>query len=157
MVKTQKYKIKLSKEERIELLNILNKDAYTEKQKKRANILLELDRFYYIGCRYRPQESVASRCGVSTTTVYNISKKYVEEGLHAVINRKVREKPPVTSIVTGDIEAEIIALACSAPPEGNSRWTLRLLETKAVELKIIESISDTTIGRVLKKRQINLI
>lgn len=79
-------------------------------------------------------------------------KKFVEKGIEATLHRKKREKPAVERIVTGDIEARIIALACGKPPEGYNRWTLRLLEEKVVELGIIEEISDTTIFRTLKKR-----
>ena len=157
-MKSQKYKFRLSEKERTELFDIRDNsdNAYTEKQKRRADILIQMDNLYYFRCRSRPQDIVASRCGVSTTTVYKVSKQYVEEGLKVAISRKKREKPPVASNVTIEKEAEIIALAHSAPPEGNSRWTLRLLEQKVVELGIIEHISDTTIGRVLKKHQISL-
>jgi transposase len=85
-------------------------------------------------------------------TVYNVSKQYATEGLDAVLNRKKREGPPVPSKITGEVEAKIIALCCGKPPEGRARWTLRLLEEKTGELGIVESISDNTIGRLLKKR-----
>jgi hypothetical protein len=74
----------------------------------------------------------------------------VKEGLERVINRKKRETPPVAAKVTGEIEAKIIALSCGEPPEGYSRWTLRLMEERSkVELGV--ELSDTTIGGVLKK------
>lgn len=78
-------------------------------------------------------------------------KQLVEEGLDAVLSRKVRATPPVARIFDGEKEAKLIALACSAPPEGFARWSLRLLEEKVVELNIVERASDSTIGRVLKK------
>ena len=156
-MKTQKYRVRLSEKEITELMNIINDGTQTAKIKKRAEVLLELNWFYYIKPWYRPQDCVASRCGVSTTTVYNISKQYVEEGLHTAINRKKRKKPPVASIITSEKELEIISLAKSAPPEGCIRWTLRLLEKEAARLGIVEVISDTTIGRILKKYQISLI
>ena len=93
---------------------------------------------------------------MSTVTVYNVCKKYVQEGLSAAIYRKKRVKPPVASAITKEKEAEIAAMARSAPPEGKSRWTLRSLEKRTVEDGIVECISDTTIGRILKKHQINL-
>jgi len=156
-MRPQKYKFRLSEKRWTELQNIIKEGALNEKQKRRAEILLDTDSFYYSRCESRPQDSIASRNGVSTTTVYNVCKKYVEEGLEAAINRKKREKPPVDSAVTVEKEIEIIELACSAPPEGKSRWTLRLLEKKVVELGIIEQISDTTIGRILRKHQISLL
>jgi hypothetical protein len=73
-----------------------------------------------------------------------------KEGLDAVLHRKKSKTPPVPSKITGEIETQIIALCCSEPPEGRPRWTLRLLEKKVVELGIIDSISDNTIGRLLK-------
>jgi hypothetical protein len=83
--------------------------------------------------------------------VYCVRKQLVEEGLDAVLSRKVRETPPVARIFDGEKEAKLIALACSQPPEGFARWSLRLLEEKVVELTIVDRASDSTIGRVLKK------
>jgi hypothetical protein len=71
--------------------------------------------------------------------------------MDAVLNRKQRVTPPVPHIFDGEKEARLIALACSQPPEGRAKWTLRLLETKVVELNIVDHASDNTIGRVLKK------
>ena len=85
------------------------------------------------------------------TMVYTVRKKRVEEGLDAVLSRKRRETPPVARIFDGEREAKLIALACSDPPPGFARWTLRLLEEKVVELQIVDRASDSTIGRVLKK------
>ena len=156
-MKPQKYKVRLLEEERTELLNILIDETRSAKQKTRANVLLGLDWHYYSKPWIRPQECIASQCGVSTTTVYTISKQYVEEGFHAAINRKKRREPPVASILTSEKEAKIIALACSTPPEGYTRWTFRLLEMKAAEVGGIGRISDTTIGRVLKKYNVRLM
>ena len=83
--------------------------------------------------------------------IYQVRKKLVEEGLEAVLSRKKRETPPVARIFDGEKEAKLIALACSTPPEGFARWSLRLLEEKVVELNIVDHASDSTIGRVLKK------
>jgi len=103
------------------------------------------------------QEEISRVLSVPTVTIMKVSKKFVEEGLSAVIHLKERETPPVKRIATGEVEAKIIALACSKPPEGRTRWTLRLLESKAVELQIVDAISDNTIGRLLKKRHSSLI
>ena len=153
-MKPQKYKFRLTEDERAELTDMLSKSHLSKKQIKRADILLELDNLYYLQCWLRPQDIVASCCDVSTTTVYNVSKQYVEEGLAATITRKKREKPPVAPIASSETEAKIIALATSVPPQGCNRWTLRLLEKEAVKLGIVDNISDTTIGRILKKHQI---
>jgi len=80
-----------------------------------------------------------------------VRKQLVEEGFEAALSRKQRATPAVARIFDGEKEAKLIALACSKPPKGRARWTLRLLENKVVELKIVERASDSTIGRVLKK------
>jgi len=156
-MKQSKYIVKLTEDERVKLQDILKKGTHPAQQVKKVNILLALDKMsQYQNCpkrRYMPTMSdIAKQCGVSESEVYNVNKKYAEQGLEAAITRKKRETPPITPIVTGDIEARIIALACGTPPEGYSQWTLRLLETKVVELGIIDRISDTTIYRTLKKR-----
>ena len=80
----------------------------------------------------------------------------LNKGLEATINRKKRETPPVPAKVTGDIEAHIIALACGEPPEGYSRWSVRLIAQKCVELNYIDSISHMTVSRILKKTNLSL-
>src|SRR6266576_2015033 len=82
--------------------------------------------------------------------VYRVRKQLVEDGLKAVLSRKPRAAPAVPKIFDGE-EAKLIALACSQPPKGRARWTLRLLEDKVVELNIVDRASDSTIGRTLKK------
>ena len=87
----------------------------------------------------------------SASMVYRVRKQLVEEGLEAALSRKQRATPAVAPIFDGEREAKLIALACSKPPKGRARWTLRLLERKVAELEIVERASDSTIGRVLKK------
>src|SRR5258706_2521828 len=83
--------------------------------------------------------------------VSGFRKQLGEEGLEGVLSRKPRAAPPVSRIFDGEKEAKLIALACSEPPKGRARWTLRLLEDKVVELNIVDRASDSTIGRTLKK------
>ena len=87
----------------------------------------------------------------SPSMVYRARKQLVEEGFEAVLSRKQRATPAVARIFDGEKEAKLIALACSKPPKGRARWTLRMLEKKVVELEIVDRASDSTIGRVLKK------
>src|SRR6202048_689153 len=87
----------------------------------------------------------------SASMIYRVRKQLVEEGFEAVLSRKQRATPPVPKIFDGEKEAKLIALACSKPPKGRVRWTLRLLEAKVVELGIVDRASDSTIGRALKK------
>ena len=80
----------------------------------------------------------------SPSMVYRVRKQLVEEGLEAVLSRKQRAMPAVPPIFDGEKEAKLIALACSKPPTGRARWTLRLLENKVVELGIVDRASDST-------------
>jgi transposase len=159
-MKSATYKVRLSRRDKILLYDIINKGVHSSRQIRRAQILLDLDNLshYANNRKYRPtHQSIANRNDVSVTTVQAICKQFVEEGLEATLNRKKRETPPIAPKVTGDIEARIVALACGTPPDGYSRWTLRLLENKVVELGIADSLSDTTIRRVLKKQNLSLI
>ena len=152
-MKPKKYKVYLRKDQRQELKEIINQGKHTATVVKRANILLNLDE----NCGPVLKQKELSRIlNVSTVTIMKISKQYVEEGLSSVIQLKKRAEPAIKPLATGDVEAKIIALACSAAPEGRTRWTLRLLEEKVVELEIIDSISDNTIGRLLKKHHLSL-
>jgi hypothetical protein len=85
-----------------------------------------------------------------------VRRQFVEEGLEAVLSRKQRANSAIAPIFDGEKTARLTALACSTPPEGRARWTLRLLEDKVVELGIVERASDNTIGRVLKKTRSSL-
>src|SRR3982074_1129494 len=87
----------------------------------------------------------------SPSMIYRVRRQLVEEGFEAVLSRKQRATPAVARIFDGEKEAKLIALACSKPPKGRVRWTLRLLENKVVELGLAERASDSTIGRTLKK------
>lgn len=100
---------------------------------------------------------VAEALGVSSRTIEHLKQRFVEEGLEAALQRKVRVKPPRDIVFDGAFEARLIALACSDAPEGRKRWTVRLLADKAVELKFAPSVSHMTVHRVLKKTNLNLI
>ena len=87
----------------------------------------------------------------SGAMVFRVRKQLVEEGFEAVLSRKQRATPAIPRIFDGETEAKLIALACSQPPKGRVRWTMRLLEEKVVELGIVARASDSTIQRTLKK------
>jgi hypothetical protein len=87
----------------------------------------------------------------SPSMVYRVRKQLVEEGFEAVLSRKQRAMPAVARIFDGEKEAKLIALACSKPPKGRARWSLRLLENKVVELGIVDRASDSTIWRTLER------
>jgi transposase len=152
-MKTKKYRVCLTKEQRSDLEEITKRGMHSSETIKRANILLNLDENNGV---VQKQADIAKQLCITTVTIYNVSRQFVEEGLGATVCRKVREAPPVHPKATGDVEAKIIVLACSEPPKGRARWTLRLLEAKAVELQIVDAISDNTIGRLLKKHHLSL-
>ncbi len=94
---------------------------------------------------------IAAALNTSLATVARTRQQLVEEGLEAVLTRKHSPASARNRIFDGAAEAKLIALACSKPPQGYARWTLRLLEDKVVELNIVDRVSDNTIGRTLKK------
>jgi transposase len=148
------YRIQLTKDEENRLEDIVNKGVCPARQVKRARILLLLNEGEDPQGKTAgvPEQSdIARQCQCNTVLVYRVSKQYVQEGLERVLNRKKRESPPVPAKVTEEVAAKLVALSCGEPPEGHSRWTLRLLEERSkAELGI--KLSDSTIRSVLKKQ-----
>ncbi len=144
-----KYVIELSEQDKEQLTEIITTGRRTALTILRANILLASDKR---NDKYMTVAEIAEVYHTTATTVQNVRSSYCEKGLEATLNRKKRETPPVPAKVTGEVEAHIIALACGEPPEGYSKWTLRLLADKTVELGYIDSISHVTVSNVLKKR-----
>jgi len=145
-----KYHVRLSKEERRTLLGIISKGAASARTIMRANVLLAADENSPNG--KKSEIEIAALFNVHQQTVHTVRKEYYENGLDVALSRKKRETPPVEPKITGEVEAKIIALSCSTPPPGSSKWSLRLLADKAVELNYIDSISYVAIGKLLKKR-----
>lgn len=147
--------IYLTEEDRKKLEEFAKNGTHNSHLITRANILLVLDR---TGKKDHMRiKRTAEAHGVSRQAVYNIIEDYHNaKSIEDFLQRKVRETPPIPLKATGETEARIIALACSEPPEGYARWTVRLLASKAVELDFIDSISPATVQRLLKKRNISL-
>ena len=145
--------IELSDTDRKTLQEIVSKGKSPAKAILRANILLASDRN---NKKHMTVAEIAENYHTTPTTVQNVRTSYANNGLEATVSRKKRETPPVPAKVTGDVEAHIIALACSDPPEGYSKWTLRLLADKCVELNYAESLSHMTVSRILKKTNLSL-
>jgi transposase len=145
----KKFIVRLSVEEREQLDAMTRKGKSSAQRLMKARILLKAD-VSEDGEGWSDSQIVEA-LGTSLTTVYRTRQQLVEEGLEAVLSRKKSSRTSVLPIFDGEKEAKLIALACSKPPEGRSRWTLRMLESKVVELDIVERASDSTIGRVLKK------
>ncbi len=148
-----KYVINLSDEDRKKLQDIVAKGKSSAKMILRANILLASDQS---NKKHMSVAEIATVYHTTPTTVQNVRTSYANNGLEATIIRKKREKPPVAPKVTGEVEAHIIALACGDPPEGYSKWTLRLLADRCIELNYAETLSYVTVYRVLKKTNLSL-
>ena len=148
-ISVKKYVVRLSADERERLAALLGKGKSPAQRLVKARILLKAD-VSEVGEGWSDSRIIKA-LETSTSMVYRVRKQLVEEGLEAVLSRKQRATPAVSRIFDGEKEAKLIALACSKPPKGRARWTLRLLENKVVELGIVERASDSTIGRALKK------
>ena len=148
-----KYVIELSNQEKVRLMEIVKKGNSPAWTILRANILLASDKQ---NDRYMTVSEIANAYRTTPTTVQTVRASYCKKGLEATITRKKRETPPIPAKVTGEVEAHVIALACGQPPEGYSKWTLRLLANKTVELGYIESISHVTVSNILKKTNLSL-
>lgn len=147
-----KYKVKLTEQEYQGLINIISKGIHTSQLYRTAYILLNCDDGEQ-GSKLKGVE-ISKVLKVSTRMIDRVKQRFVEEGFEACLERKPMSRTK-TRKADGDTEAQLIALSCSKAPEGFSRWSLRLLAEKMVELKYIESISYETIRRVLKKTNLN--
>ncbi len=156
MASQKKWPVVLTVQDRQDLTRMTTTGVHGASQIMRARVLLALDTSVGV---VDPSEVIAARLGVSSETLRLVAKRFVETGedVGATIARKQRLLPPVPSPVTGEVEARLIALACSQPPEGFSRWSLRLLEKHVVLVDDIPDLDHSTIGRVLKKRNFVLI
>jgi transposase len=148
-ISVKKYVVRLSGEEREWLETLLRKGTSPAQRLLKARILLKAD--VSEAAEGWSDRRIIKALETSVSMIYRVRKQLVEEGFEAVLSRKQRATPAVARIFDGEKEAKLIALACSKPPKGRARWTLRLLENKVVELGIVDRASDSTIGRTLKK------
>ena len=148
----KKYIVRLTAEERKELEILVKKGKTQAYRIKHANILLAVD----ADGPNLSDESSAGIFGCHQNTVRNVRQRFVEQGIEAALERKKRDKPPRELKIDGEKEAQLIAIACSEPPAGRSKWTLKMLADKLVELYIVDAVSDQTVRRVLKKTNLSL-
>ena len=148
-IAVKKYVVRLSKEERAQLHQLIRKGKSSAKQQLKARILLKAD-VSRKGEGWSDSEIIKA-LNTSVSMVYRVRQQLVEEGFEAVLSRKQRATPAILRIFDGEKEAKLIALACSSAPRGRARWTLSLLAEQVVELKIVDAASASTVGRVLKK------
>ena len=145
------YTIKLLQSEVDTLKSILAKGKHRSQTFRTASILLNCDKGEYAQNKDITIEQISSILGVNEKTITRVKKRFLEEGLDCVLERKPSPQSYVKKI-DGDLEAKIVAVACSETPEGFSKWSLRMLADKVVELQYIDSISHVSIGNTLKKR-----
>jgi len=147
--------VMLNDEQRDELEKFVKNGVHSAKQITRARVILGLDRSKRKD--HLRISRIAENIQISRQAIYDIRDDFFRaENIEAFLTRKKRETPPVPAKITGDVEARIIAVACGTPPEGYASWSLRLLSEKCVELKILDSLSHTSAGRLLKKRNLGL-
>lgn len=143
--------IQLDAEERILLKQLIHRGESAARVQTRARILLLSDRSEGKKCSLA---EVAESALCSVGTVRNVKRNYFDGGVEAALYEKSR--PGATPTFTGEVEARVTMLACSAPPAGRARWTLRLLADQLIELNYVETISHVTVGNMLKKTSCNL-
>ena len=145
----KKYKVTLTAEERQQLHDLVNTGKAAAKKLAHARILLKADAAPGGPAWLDPR--IADALEVSVATVERVRQRFVEQGLDAALSRKPRERPARQPKLDGRGEARLIALACSAPPQGRKEWTMKLLADRLVELEVVDTISDETVRRVIKK------
>ena len=140
----KKYIVDLQEEERRTLQRIIRSGKHAARKIRWAHALLKADAGW-------KDEKIAEALSISLPTVQRIRQRFVEQGLEVALGAHSHEPRPYLQRLDGEQEARLIALACSQAPEGRTRWTLRLLAGKMVELQIVERVSYQTVRRVLKK------
>ena len=149
-----KYRFVLTQEERNELEAIVAKGKHNSQKVINALILLNYD-----GDSSKPrtlgEQDIANVLKCSAMKIHRTKQRFVEEGMNVALNGRKGERVYKRK-ADGDFEAHLVAVSCSAPPEGQAQWSLRLLADKVVELGYIKSVSHETIRRVLKKTKLNL-
>ncbi len=149
-----RYTIKLSKEEVEELTVIIHKGRHTSQAFRAAYILLNCDKGKYSQDSSITNADITKILKVGSRTIDRIKKEFVEEGFEGVLERRPSSQN-YTKKMDGDLEAKLVTLCCSDPPEGHAKWSLRLLADKLVELNYVDSISHVSVRRALKKTNLN--
>ncbi len=155
MMSRKTYVVELSSDERERLEALISKGKATAKAILKARILLKADQGP-LGPSWTDDRMVEA-LDTNPSMVIRVRRQLVEEGMTAVLGRKKRLTPPIQPSFDGEAQARLIALACSEPPAGHARWSIRLLADKVVQLEIVERAHFNTVGRALKKTISNRI
>jgi hypothetical protein len=145
----KKYTVTLILEERQQLHDLIAAGKAAAKKLAHARILLKADAAP--GGPNWTDERIAPAVAVSTDTVARVRQRFVEHGLEAALVRQKQDRPSRPPVRDGRAEARLIALACAAPPEGRPEGTMQLLADRLVERKVVDTVSDETVRRALKK------
>ena len=146
--------VRLTEAERLELDALVRKGKASALTIARARILLKADQGKDGAAQTDAQ--IADALSVTPKTVFNVRRRWVEEGLEVAICRKKQDCPSRSRKLDGEAEAKLVAACCGPAPQGRARWTLRMLAGKLVELEVVPSISPETVRRTLKKTRLSL-
>jgi len=149
----KKYIVKLTPQERQIILTTIDSNSTPKTIRKRCNILLLADTS---AGKPLTQSQIMTRCNISNVTIYHTIKSHCQKGLTHTLRKRKHQNPPRKPIVTDEDKAQIITLACSEPPKGYARWTLRMLTKRIVEQEIIPAIGRETVRKTLKKQNCDL-
>jgi putative transposase len=144
----KQFYVQLSEYERVRLQKIIRSGKHKARKITRCRILLLAD-----GPNGKTDEEISDALNVCLATIFNIRRRYSQEGLERAIDEGARSGQPPK--FKGRAAAKITAIACSTPPDGQAHWSLRLLADRVVELKIVESISHQSVSNILKKTSLN--
>ena len=145
-----RYTVTLTEDEREALCELASKGKHNSQQILNALILLNCDKSEW-NISHSTNEEISRVLNISMRKIDRVKRRFVEEGLDVALNGEQSDRIYAKK-VDGDVEAHLVALSCSEPPEGFARWSLRLLADKAVELGYVEDISHETVRRTLKKQ-----
>ncbi len=150
----KKYIVLLNPEEREKLKKIISSGRGPARLFTHARILLKADQSE--GAPGWSDEEISQALDITVQTIERLRKQFVEEGFDAVLSRREYNQKVSRRKIDGDVEAHLVALACSSSPGGRARWTLRLLADSIVELGYVDSISHETVRQTLKKAKLSL-
>jgi len=140
----KKYIVDLSEQERSRLRQLVRFGKHSARRIRWAHALLKADAGW-------TDQKISEALDIGIRTVGRIRQRFVEEGMEVALGARSRKPRPYRRKLDGEKEAHLIALACSEAPEGHTRWTLRMLADRMVELCYVDSVSHETVRRVLKK------
>lgn len=147
----KRYVVRLTGDERSQLETMVKKGKAAVYKIRHAHILLKADAD---GPKWTDAQ-IAEAFGCHRTTVEDLRKRLVTQGLAAALARKQQDAPSRQRSLDGDAEARLVAIACGKVPQGRAKWTLRLLADKLVELEIVDTVSHTTVWQTLKKMNLS--